>query len=100
MSAATEPAVAARDDPLGAHEPREALTDDGDGLSALSRVVAGAPQHLAAGGWLLVEHGWDQADAVRGLIARAGLIDVATVQDAEHRDRCSLGRMAGTPPGE
>ena len=46
------------------HEPRAALTPGGDGLAALREIVAGAPAHLEPGGWLLLEHGFDQADAV------------------------------------
>ena len=64
------PYVADRDPHLGdlVHEPREALVAGKDGLSDLRRIVGGAPDHLESGGWLLVEHGWDQADAVRSLL--------------------------------
>jgi release factor glutamine methyltransferase len=49
-------------------EPVDALTDHADGLSALRAIVAGAPGFLADGGWLLMEHGYDQAAAVRDLL--------------------------------
>jgi release factor glutamine methyltransferase len=49
-------------------EPVDALTDHADGLSALRAIVAGAPGFLANGGWLLMEHGYDQAAAVRDLL--------------------------------
>src|SRR5690606_17676337 len=53
-------------------EPLDALTDHGDGLSALRAIVAGASAHLAPGGWLLLEHGYDQASGVRRLLEDAG----------------------------
>ncbi len=49
-------------------EPVDALTDHADGLSALRTIVAGAPGFLAEGGWLLMEHGYDQAAPVRALL--------------------------------
>ena len=49
-------------------EPVDALTDHADGLSALRTIIAGAPAFLAPGGWLLLEHGYDQAQAVRTLL--------------------------------
>jgi release factor glutamine methyltransferase len=49
-------------------EPVDALTDHADGLKALRAIVEGAPQFLADGGWLLMEHGYDQAAAVRDLL--------------------------------
>jgi release factor glutamine methyltransferase len=49
-------------------EPVDALTDHADGLSALRAIVDGAPDFLAEGGWLLMEHGYDQAAAVRDLL--------------------------------
>ena len=55
-----------------------ALTDHSDGLSCLREIVAGAPVHLLTGGWLLVEHGYDQGAAVRGLFAAAGFEQVTT----------------------
>jgi len=73
-------------------EPSTALASGDDGLDALREIAAGARAHLVAGGWLLVEHGWNQGAAVRGLFECAGLDDVATRQDLEGRDRVSLGR--------
>lgn len=73
-------------------EPRGALASGIDGLDAIRRIVADAPKHLVPGGWLLLEHGRDQGDAVRGLLAAAGLVEVETVRDLEQRDRISLGR--------
>lgn len=73
-------------------EPRSALASGIDGLDAIRRIAAQAPAHLVPGGWLLLEHGWDQGDAVRGLLAATGLVEVETVRDLEQRDRISLGR--------
>lgn len=73
------------------YEPALALSSGEDGLDAIRRIIAGAPGHLLYGGWLLLEHGWDQGDAVRGLLDAAGFADVATHRDLGDRDRVSLG---------
>ena len=75
-------------------EPPTALSSGSDGLVAIRRIVRDAPAHLAAGGWLLLEHGWDQGEPVRALLAQAGFIEVETARDLEGRDRVSLGRTA------
>ena len=75
------------------HEPPGALASGADGLEAIRRIIAAAPAHLAAGGWLLLEHGWTQGRAVRELLQAAGFAQVATHADLEQRDRISLGRM-------
>lgn len=62
-------------------EPAAALTPGGDGLSALASIIAGAPARLVAGGTLLVEHGYDQADAVRSLLLAAGLVSPLAARD-------------------
>ena len=77
------------------HEPRQALTPEGDGLQALRAIVAGAPAHLQAGGWLLLEHGFDQADAVQALLAAGGFREVATRVDLAGLPRCTGGRWPG-----
>ncbi|TYQ05401.1 UNVERIFIED_ORG: release factor glutamine methyltransferase [Zoogloea ramigera] len=74
------------------YEPVGALTDHADGLSALRILVAGAPAHLAQQGWLLMEHGYDQADAVRALLASAGYTDVQSWRDIADIERVSGGR--------
>lgn len=71
-------------------EPQAALTDGGDGLSCLRAIIAAAPQHLLAGGWLLLEHGYDQAAAVRALLAAAGFSGVAS-----HSDLAGIERVSG-----
>jgi release factor glutamine methyltransferase len=75
------------------HEPVPALVAGTDGLDALRRIVAGAPRHLRAGGSLLVEHGFDQGDAVRRLFRESGFLDVETARDAGGRERVTLGRV-------
>lgn len=88
------PYVAADDPHLPAlrHEPREALAAGPDGLDDLRRIVAHAPAHLVPGGWLLLEHGWHQAEAVRGLLAAAGFGEVGSRADLAGILRCSGGR--------
>ena len=54
------------------HEPLAALASGGDGLDAIRQIVAGAASRLNDGGWLLLEHGWNQAAAVRALLEQAG----------------------------
>lgn len=75
-----------------AHEPRQALVAGADGLDDLRAIVAAASAHLLPGGWLLLEHGWDQAEAVRGLLQAAGFADVASRRDLAGIERCSGGR--------
>ncbi len=73
-------------------EPALALSSGRDGLDAIRAIVGHAPAQLDARGWLLLEHGWDQGDAVRTLLAAAGFIDVETVRDLELRERVTVGR--------
>lgn len=73
-------------------EPVAALASGDDGLDAIREIVCEAHRHLVAGGWLLLEHGWDQAAAVRRLLERDGYAEVFTAQDVEGRDRVSGGR--------
>ncbi|MES2149658.1 MAG: peptide chain release factor N(5)-glutamine methyltransferase [Pseudomonadota bacterium] len=75
-------------------EPAGALTDHADGLSALRTIIAGAPSHLAAQGWLLMEHGYDQAAQVRELLAGAGYTDVQSWRDLSGIERVSGARRA------
>ncbi|BDT56821.1 release factor glutamine methyltransferase [Massilia varians] len=75
-------------------EPVGALTDHADGLSALRSIVDGAPEHLEAGGWLLLEHGYDQAESVRALLAARGFLDVQSWRDLADIERVSGGRLS------
>ncbi|MFT7723169.1 MAG: peptide chain release factor N(5)-glutamine methyltransferase [Roseateles sp.] len=94
----SNPPYIAGDDPhLPAlrHEPRTALTPGGDGLADLEALIDAAPRHLAPGGWLLLEHGWDQADAVARHLAARGFADLALRRDLAGRARASGGRWPG-----
>ena len=71
------------------HEPLLALTPGGDGLDALREIIAGAAGRLSPGGRLLLEHGWDQASAVAGLLAQAGFAQISKRTDIEARPRCT-----------
>jgi len=96
--ALSNPPYIAGDDPhLAAlqHEPREALTPGADGLGAIERIIDGAPRHLRPGGWLLLEHGFDQQDAVQARLATHGFVELATRRDLAGRPRCSGGRRPG-----
>ncbi|MBP4042911.1 peptide chain release factor N(5)-glutamine methyltransferase [Aeromonas sp. SrichE-2G] len=75
-------------------EPRSALVADEQGLADIRLIVAGAPAHLVPGGWLLLEHGWDQGAAVRQLLLQQGYGQVETVRDYGDNERVTLGRLA------
>jgi release factor glutamine methyltransferase len=74
------------------HEPAMALSCGVDGLNAIRSIVSEAPQFLRAGGWLLLEHGYDQAVAVQTLLREAGFQDISTRQDLSGNPRCTGGR--------
>ncbi|WP_169450011.1 peptide chain release factor N(5)-glutamine methyltransferase [Marinobacter orientalis] len=73
-------------------EPESALVAGDDGLDDIRRITAGAPARLSAGGWLILEHGYEQGEAVQRLFSNAGLTDVETRQDYGRRDRLTIGR--------
>jgi release factor glutamine methyltransferase len=73
------------------HEPIQALTAGADGLSDLRQIIAAAPAHLQAGGWLLLEHGYNQAEAVCQLLHAQGFEDVTSRDDLAGIQRCSGG---------
>ena len=75
-------------------EPAAALSSGADGLDAIREIVADAPSHLTAGGWLLLEHGWEQGAAVRELLVLAGFEEVSSARDLEGRERVTLGRIS------
>ena len=74
------------------HEPRLALTDEGDGLGAYRRIAAGAPDYLLPGGRILVEIGPTQARQVSTLFDAAGLADIRAIPDLDGRDRVISAR--------
>ena len=94
LALSNPPYIAERDPHLAAlnHEPAAALTPGGDGLGALRAIIAGAAQRLAPGGWLLVEHGFDQADAVQALLRAHGFASIETRADLAGQPRCSGGQ--------
>jgi len=77
-------------------EPQNALTDGiagGDGLACIRSIIAGASGHLCPGGWLLMEHGYDQAVEVRRLLEAAGFSEVDSWRDTAGIERVSGGRI-------
>lgn len=76
-------------------EPRSALTAGSDGLDDIRSLTNDAPAHLLSHGWLVLEHGYDQAAAVRAILFDRGFEAVETRQDLGGRDRVTLGRWAG-----
>ncbi|CAH2786579.1 MAG: Peptide chain release factor N(5)-glutamine methyltransferase (EC [uncultured Paraburkholderia sp.] len=77
------------------YEPRGALTDEADGLSAIRAIIVGAPARLSSHGILWMEHGYDQAEAVRALLTAQGFADVRSERDLAGTERISGGRLAG-----
>jgi release factor glutamine methyltransferase len=94
MIVSNPPYIAGGDAHLAAlqHEPLLALTPGGDGLDAIRKIVSGASCHLNAGGWLLLEHGYDQAEAVTALLQAARFSAVTTRHDFAGNPRCTGGR--------
>jgi len=93
------PYVAERDPHLGQgdcrYEPASALASGGDGLDAIRHLVARAPAHLERGGWLLLEHGYDQAGAVRELFDRHGAYaDSSSATDLGGHERVTAARLS------
>ncbi len=74
-------------------EPRLALTSGSDGLDAIRHIIRDASIHLNLGGWLLFEHGYDQADRARELLKVAGFVDVESFPDLQGHFRVSGGRI-------
>lgn len=72
-------------------EPSTALTDGGDGLSSIQEIASNAPNHLEAGGWLLIEHGYDQASDVRSILELNGFSKVSLRNDLAGRPRVTGG---------
>jgi release factor glutamine methyltransferase len=98
LIASNPPYVAAGDPHLDEgdlrFEPDVALASGSDGLAALRTIVAGARLWLAPGGAIVVEHGYDQADRVRELLATAGFVEIAAIRDLAGIPRVAAGRFA------
>ena len=93
----SNPPYVAADDPHLAEgdvrfEPRSALASGPRGLDDIARIAVTAPPFLVPGGWLIVEHGYDQAEAVRALLAEQGLGAVDSARDLAGIERISFGR--------
>ena len=100
LIASNPPYIAAADPHLDAltHEPLQALASGADGLDDIRTIIRQAPAHLLPGGWLLLEHGYDQAAAVRALLHDAGLHDAQSRRDLAGIERCSGARMGQNDP--
>jgi len=96
LIASNPPYIASGDEHLSQgdlrFEPVGALTDHADGLSALRIIIDGSPRHLEPGGWLLLEHGYDQAASVRALLAGRGFSEVQSWRDLAGIERTSGGK--------
>ena len=94
------PYIASGDPHLAAlvHEPLQALVAGADGLADIRRIIEEAPAHLLPGGWLLLEHGYDQAGRVRELLAQHGFEDIQSRRDLAGIERCSGGQWRQWPP--
>ncbi|MCC4265392.1 peptide chain release factor N(5)-glutamine methyltransferase [Oceanimonas baumannii] len=76
-------------------EPLSALVADDAGLADIRHIAGSAPAHLVAGGWLLVEHGWQQGEAVHSVFTDNGFEQVTTLRDYGGQDRVTLGQWPG-----
>lgn len=95
MIVSNPPYIHPQDEHLAAlqYEPITALTDGVDGLKDLRAIVTGAPNHLTSQGFLAMEHGWDQGQAVRNLFDPEIWCDVKTIKDLGDNDRVTMGRL-------
>jgi release factor glutamine methyltransferase len=74
-------------------EPISALASGADGLDAIRTIITQAPQHLNPHGWLLLEHGYNQASQVAALLKQAGFSEICTLKDLGGNDRVTIGRL-------
>jgi release factor glutamine methyltransferase len=96
LIASNPPYIASADPHLAAlaHEPLQALAAGADGLDDIRQIIEQAGAHLHPGGWLLLEHGYDQAGRVRELLHQQGFSQVQSRQDLAGIERCSGGQWA------
>jgi release factor glutamine methyltransferase len=94
--AANPPYVAVGDPHLGdlRHEPVEALVAPEEGLACLRAIADAAPAHLAPGGWLMVEHGHEQAAPCREFLRQSGFVEIFSRMDLADIERVTGGRLA------
>jgi release factor glutamine methyltransferase len=98
MIVSNPPYIAAADPHLSQgdlrFEPQAALTDGStDGLDSIRAIVSGASEHLEAGGWLLFEHGYDQAEACHSLLEAAGFAEIVSIPDLAGIPRVGGGKI-------
>ncbi len=95
LALSNPPYIAAADRHLAAlrSEPLGALSPGPSGLEALETIIAQAPEHLEPGGWLLLEHGFDQAEAVQALLEQRGFAEPQTRTDLAGHPRCTGARL-------
>ncbi|CNC78348.1 N5-glutamine S-adenosyl-L-methionine-dependent methyltransferase [Yersinia frederiksenii] len=74
------------------YEPHSALVAPAEGLADLAEIIRQSPAYLEVGGWLMLEHGWQQAEAVQKLLKNAGFSAVMTYKDYGNNDRVTLGQ--------
>jgi len=73
-------------------EPIAALASGADGLNDIRTIVNESLTHLKSQGWLMIEHGYQQAEAVADLMAQIGLVEIKTIRDLGNNDRVTLGK--------
>jgi release factor glutamine methyltransferase len=90
------PYIEANDPHLAAlsFEPPQALASGADGLADIRTITTQATHHLKSGGWLLLEHGYNQSTAVRALLSEAGFLEVHSRKDLAGLERCTGGCLA------
>jgi len=76
-------------------EPKVALAAGPEGLDTLRPLIQSAPDHLLSGGWLILEHGWDQADNCRSLLVESGFMNIQSLRDLAGHERATLGQSGG-----
>ncbi len=74
-------------------EPLSALASGADGLDAIRTIITQAPQHLKPHGWLMLEHGYNQAEQVAALLKQAGFSEISHCQDLAGIDRVTIGKV-------
>ena len=74
------------------YEPRVALTPGKDGLDAIREIAQSSKPSLVTGGWLMIEHGWEQGPSVRQIMGNDGFVNVETLQDLQGHDRVTAGQ--------
>ncbi|HEN3629777.1 TPA: peptide chain release factor N(5)-glutamine methyltransferase [Yersinia enterocolitica] len=76
------------------YEPHSALVAEAEGIADLAEIIRQSPAYLEVGGWLMLEHGWQQATAVQELLNNSGFSAVMTYKDYGNNDRVTLGQWA------